>query len=259
VRTLFACAGCDRCPRKWAERNRRFLELVYMRFDESGEWPRAEALQRDLLHLRDDLDVFERAEQLPRSLGALSGDSRVFLTVTGLAHLDAARDFLDDFLRVLILAVGRYRDGDRNITPQVCERDLIDALSLPDCRASRVLKIMASGCRPFAEGTIDHSVTVTPDVRHFVSVRSVRDYVKVLRKLERRHQREAPRALGSVRAWLGRRQIAIWESIIIAVVTGLIVAAAAWGISRLMSSVDQPSSLLRTVHTSSHGDQSHTR
>jgi|HubBroStandDraft_4_1064222.scaffolds.fasta_scaffold95539_2 hypothetical protein len=231
-------SGRHRCSGKWARRNDRFLDLVYMRFEESGQWPRVDDLQRDLLRLRDDLDVFACAEQLPSALGGMSDDNRVFLTVSGLAYLDAARDFLNDFLAVIQLAVGRYRDGERGTTPRLCENDLLGQLSLGDRRANRVMKVLGAGCPLFTENELDHSFAITSDIRHFVSVRSVRDYVTILNRLERRRQRKAFRTRGGIRAWLARRQIAIWEWIVITVVAGLILAACISGIASLASSLN---------------------
>lgn len=223
-------------PCKLAQRNERFLDLIYMRFEESGDWPRADDLQRELLHWRDNLDVFERAERLPPALGGLTPDSRVFLTVAGLARLDAARQCLKDFLEVIRLAVSRYRDGDLGAAPKLRPEDLASDLSLSNRRVNRITKILASGCPIFQEDESDHSFAITSEIRHFVAVQSVRDYLRVLNRLERRRERTAPQSDHGIRAWLARRQIAIWEWIVITVAAGLIVAACVWGASQLTSS-----------------------
>jgi hypothetical protein len=250
---LFAGLSRCHCPGKWARRNNRFLDLVYMRFEESDQWPCANDLQRDLLHWRDNLDVFARAEQLPSALGGISSDNRVFLTVSGLAHLNAAHDFLNDFLAVIHLAVRRYRDGDRDATPQICENDLLCDLSLSERQAGRIMKLLASGCPLFIENELDHSYTITSDIRHFVSVRSVRDYVKGLNRLERQRRRKASLSERGLRAWLARRQAAIWELIVIAVVAGLIVAACVWGATSFASPLDQLHTVPANYTTNPHG------
>jgi hypothetical protein len=240
VTLLTANVSHRRCSRKWAHRNRRFLELVHMSFADTGTWPCAETLQRELLHLRDTLDVFERAKQLPPSLGGIGDDGRVYLTVTALAQLDAAHELLDDFLRAVQLAVSKYRDGDRETKPTLSERDLIDDLSISDRRASRVMWLMSGGHPPFEALNGGTCVAITSDARHFVTVRGIQSYLKTSRPLERRHHESAgTRAVGQIRKWLGRRQIAIWEWIVIAILAGLVVAAATWGISQLTPSSAQ--------------------
>jgi hypothetical protein len=238
-------------PCRLTRRNERFLDLIYMRFEQSGDWPRADDLQRELLHWRDSLDVFERVERLPPVLGGLTPDSRVFLTVAGLARLDDARQCLKDFLEVLRLAVSRYRDGDLGTTPKLRPEDLASDLSLSDRRVARITKIVAS-CPIFQEEASDHSFAITSEIRHFVAVQSVRDYLRVLNRLERQRERKAPVSDCGLRAWLVRRQIAIWEWIAIAVAAGLIVAVCIWGVSLLASSWEGHAHAHAHAHATSH-------
>lgn len=210
---------------RWARSHRRFLGLVHMRFEQSGDWPNAARLQREVTHVHDDLDVIGCAESLPRRLGSYLPDGRIALSVRALAHVDDADDLIGGFLRALRLAVRRYREDEGSPSPVLREADLANLVH-GDGGLSRLLALLAVERGVF--GPVDDeaiAVEITPDARHFVGVRTLRGYLAVLDRLARasgRRRRRNPLLWAST--WLRRRPKTIGEWIVIGLVSSMIAA-----------------------------------
>jgi hypothetical protein len=93
-------------------------------------------MQRRLLRTGERTNVTQAAYDLPREFGYREGaregehDERIVLSVFALRYVDSAAAILDDFMRVLRLAVDRYLSTDEPVT--VTRADLTETLGLSD-------------------------------------------------------------------------------------------------------------------------------
>lgn len=193
-----------------------------MRFEQSGDWPNAERLQRQVTRVHDDLDVIDCAESLPGRLGNYLPDGRISLSVRALAYVDDADELIGDFVRTLRLAVRRYRDEDASPSPVLRESDLASLVSDPG-RLRRLLALLIVERAIFAEvegGTA--AVRITPEARHFVGVRTLEDYLRVRERLARKSMTRRRRGVVTrLPRWFRRRQVSIGEWIVIGLVSSL--------------------------------------
>jgi hypothetical protein len=95
---------------RWAAANSDFLNEVWGRFASTGQWPNARILTRELVTVGQRIDVIAIARRMPPALGHLEEPGgAVRLTLRGLSFVDGAQQLLEDFVRVLQEAVGRYQ------------------------------------------------------------------------------------------------------------------------------------------------------
>src|SRR5437016_6409010 len=100
----------DEGSHRWALRNLPFLRTVFEAFEREADWPPMNVLQRRLIRAGERLNLSEAAYGLPRALGYRESppDERIVLLLFALRYVDEAASLLDDFMRVLRLAVERY-------------------------------------------------------------------------------------------------------------------------------------------------------
>jgi uncharacterized protein (TIGR02391 family) len=130
-------------PEEWASAQRHFLQVIFDRFNASGDWPEIPALQRELDRrdeealVPDDIDVAETARTMPREIGIRDyNPPRVWLKVRALAMLPAAKPLLDSFMKVIWLASRRYLAPDG--APKLRRADLTGELAFDEAMAHRV-------------------------------------------------------------------------------------------------------------------------
>jgi hypothetical protein len=94
----------------WAAANSEFLDEVWGCFASTGRWPNARILARELVTAGQRIDVIAIARRMPPALGHLEESSGVVrLTLRGLSYVEGAQRLLEDYVRLLQKAVGRYQ------------------------------------------------------------------------------------------------------------------------------------------------------
>src|SRR5436190_3508874 len=84
----------------WAQTRKRSLALVFKAFDETGEWPNVETLQRDLLRRGSGHDLVTKLAGMPPAIGIVQPGGEVSLSARGLRAVDEAGPLLDFFVAV---------------------------------------------------------------------------------------------------------------------------------------------------------------
>jgi hypothetical protein len=217
------------------------LDIVFLRFAESGQWPCADGLQRELVRRSNPLDVLGEAQELPGELGWIGPDQRIVLTPRALAHVSAARDLLDDYLCVVALAFSRYRDGQGAVCLTAAE--IAPSLKLSSARAARTVGLMKSAPDLFSASGPDDAdgvLSVSPQIRHFSSVKGLDDYLKIERRLSRKTRRDGANPLRQrVRRWFGKSTLTVLDKIAIGLLMILLAAIGTVGLNAMIA--DDPS------------------
>ncbi|MGN6187476.1 MAG: TIGR02391 family protein [Conexibacter sp.] len=99
----------------WTGEHGDVLEIVWEQYASDGAWPDPARLTRERFMQRPRRNYTAIAEQMPTPLGGLrlvgQGTERVVaLTPRALTHVAGARPLLDDFLRLIRLAVKRFAE-----------------------------------------------------------------------------------------------------------------------------------------------------
>jgi hypothetical protein len=168
----------------WAERHLEALRLVYQAFEEGGEWPQIESLQRGLIRQGSDRDLVAEFAEMPPTIGIAQHSGEVSLSIRGLSHLPESSPLLASFIAVIELAVERFRGTDEE--PKVTDGDL-PGLGMDARTAQRVSALIFRESWPFGsgsglpDGTWERSVTL--EIRHLVTVRTVAEYLRIQAEL----------------------------------------------------------------------------
>jgi len=83
----------------WGTEHARFLHLVFVEFDRSGEWPVLEELVRKVARAGEKIDLYHEVRGLPPSLGRLEGE-RVTLMVSRSQASRSRRGHSQEFPRL---------------------------------------------------------------------------------------------------------------------------------------------------------------
>jgi len=175
-------------PEEWAQAHRRFLRVIFDRFNANGDWPEIPALQRELDRLDeealvpDEIDVAETARTMPKELGIRDyNPPRVWLKVSALATLPDAKPLLDSFMKVIWLASRRYLAADG--APKIRRTDLTGELGFDDATARRV-SLLLDG-EPLVLGGGSGRMTdpewerdLAPSFRELRNAVTLKDYVE---------------------------------------------------------------------------------
>lgn len=161
----------------------RFLAAAVELFEETGEWPKVEWVQRELVRWRDTTNAKKEARRLPRRLGDLNGD-RVELGVRAIHQTEPGSSDLEAFQVALREAWISYRNRDRQRDPLLSVADLMNKTFLSEMESWRAMKLLA------AEGLIKKSTErvweIVPAIRHYRSIRTVEAYLRRKQRFERR-------------------------------------------------------------------------
>jgi hypothetical protein len=157
---------------EWALTHRAFLGAVFRAFDETADWPEAEALQRSMERAALDIDVGAAMSQMPTSLGHMAVQ-RIVLSLRGLSYVPKARPILDDYFALLKLAYERYvGDGDE---PQVGRRDLSN-LGVSEADVQKISRLIEADGWPFNGGGSENGDwfrRVGRDIRHLRGLENI--------------------------------------------------------------------------------------
>lgn len=185
-------AGASGAPRSDAghapDDQHRLIHIVAGTWVDTGRWPVARRLQRDLFRRGIDLDVEAAARGLDSRLGVLEqgGEGRVLLRVAGLALHPEASPYLNDFL-VLVQALYRKYVEDDSDEPSLSSDELAADAGFDDeklRRAHDLLEreyVLAAGGSAFADGR--WVARVSDRIRDLRDVRTVDDYQAVIDRL----------------------------------------------------------------------------
>ncbi len=161
----------------------RFLAAGVELFEETGEWPKVESVQRELVRWRDTTNAKKEARRLPRRLGDLDGD-RVVLGIRAIHRAEPGSSILEAFQIALREAWMNYRNRDRQRDPLLSVADLMNKSSLSETESWQAMKLLA------AEGLVRKSTErvweIVPTIRHYRSIRTVEGYLRRKRHFERR-------------------------------------------------------------------------
>lgn len=168
----------------WAEGHLDVLRLVFQAFEESGEWPEVEALQRELIRQGSDLDLVAEVAEMPPTIGVAQHSGEVSLSVRGLSHLPESSSLLAGFIAAIELAVERFRGTEEE--PKITDADL-RGLRMDARMVERVSALIFRESWPFGggsglpDGSWERSVTL--EIRHLVIVQSVAEYLRIQAEL----------------------------------------------------------------------------
>lgn len=186
------------------QKERRLLAEIYRHFEDSGEWPSAARLQRDIDRRRERLDVAKTSQSLTSELrGGFRRNGELHITLDGLSRLHAARPDLKAYVNLVRMAVAAYLTSD---APRITSKVVAEELGLTPLAVKRLLRILEFE-PPFAGGTASPDGTawereVSPEVRHFRKVTSIAGYLRIKRRLEASPRPEVDDP-GEISRWAG--------------------------------------------------------
>jgi hypothetical protein len=228
-------------PATWAEDHRWLLEAAFAAFDRTGEWPLIAEVQGYLASAGEPdraIAVAQLVINIPPDLGARHSES-IKLTVRALAHVPAAARLLDLFVRVMREAVALY-PGEGPGLPELRGLKIKDQFQLDELTYRKVSTLVCDEGWFFNGGGGDGDGSWHRAIRaEILQLRDVTDVEGYLDALARYRfgaseipvDREARRSGGLLRLpmrWLGRRDPSVLDLIVVAVVSGLIVALVVW-------------------------------
>jgi excisionase family DNA binding protein len=158
------------------------LELTYERFAQTGEWPKASAVQRDLVKHHDEFDFIAALEALPPELGWRTRDmeDRAQLALRGIARCAQSAADVNAFIALVRVCYERYVGEDDDLTVRSVE--LRDALGLSELALTKLYKVVqieswfCNGLSGYADGT--WSVSINSDrIRYFGHIETFADYL----------------------------------------------------------------------------------
>jgi predicted nucleotide-binding protein len=163
----------------------RYMQLSFDHFHQDGTWPNIERLQKRLLRDGDPIDLYSIGARIPSELGTdpTRVENRCYLTVPAIALCKGSEEEIADFLMVLKLAVERYlaeESDDAETRPAITSIELAQSMGLSELRLRRVHEM--TEWAPFLAGggqTTDGAWQryVQPATRHFIKVKTIKDYV----------------------------------------------------------------------------------
>lgn len=162
----------------WAQTHKTSLALVFRAFNEAGEWPDVETLQRDLLRRGSDQDLVTELAGMPPAIGIVQPDGEVSLSARGLRAVDEAGPVLDCFVAIIALAGERYQGPDEK--PKITNEDLLK-MGMDSRLSKRVSALIFRESWPFGSGsgTADGSWErdITLEIRHLINAETIDDYL----------------------------------------------------------------------------------
>ena len=155
----------------------RYMQLSFDAFHSSAEWPDIERLQRQLVRQNDSLDLYAIGARIPIELGNNPArmDNRCFLNAAGIALCTGSEEEIDDFLRVLELAVQKYltADDNQNTLSEITSTELAETFGMTALQLGRIYRMIEwetfiAGGAAKEDGSWHRQVSNL--TRHFVKV-----------------------------------------------------------------------------------------
>jgi excisionase family DNA binding protein len=160
----------------------RCLELTYRRFAETGDWPKASVVQRELVKADDAFDFIAALEALPPELGWRTRDmeGRAQLSLRGIARCEQSAADVNAFIALVAACYEHYVGDDEDL--MVSSVELRDALGLDELALAKLYKVVQieglfwNGLNGYPDGS--WSVNINPDrIRHFAHIETFADYL----------------------------------------------------------------------------------
>lgn len=226
-------------PDAWAVEHRWLLEAAFAAFNRRAEWPLIEDVQRDLA---DEPERAIAAAQLvidmPSALGARFSQT-VQLTVRALAHVPDAAPLLNLLVRVMREAVSRY-PGDGIEQPVIRGSEIKERFELDEATYRKVSALVFSegwffnGGGGDAEG--DWYRFVRAEILQLRDVKDIGSYLDAVARYrfgppEVEIPHEPARRTSLLKRpgrWLAKRDITVFDLLLITVVGGIIVGISIW-------------------------------
>lgn len=216
-------------------RHARLIDATVKLFAKKGKWPQVREVQRALARAGDyKTDVQREVERLSPALGRLDPSGRIVLTVRGICRAKpVGHGLLEGFGRTVGLAATRYLDDDPNVEATLSHRDLTDELSLKPTQAKRLMALLAEEGIVARSSDSDHAA-ILPQVLDFVSVHSLRGYLKAKRKVDRERRLDRlRRSPATLIDWFRSDGTSIWAKIAVGTLStaagGILLAGMAHG------------------------------
>jgi hypothetical protein len=156
--------------------------LAFEAWDESGEWPVARTVQRRIERDGGGLDVEVSGRRLDARMGFLEQTTggRVILRVVGLSDIAGAEICVSDFIKSIQLAYRLYAE-DPAEPPVLSDQTLQVELGLDPERSWRMYTLLDGESFLLEGGNSSPEQKtfrrdISPNIRHFRSVRSIADY-----------------------------------------------------------------------------------
>lgn len=167
---------------RWIDQHRAVLREIGEHWARTGEWKTVDQLGRAALRRDEEDDVFAALRDLPPALGRVEHpQDMVRLRVRGLAVTPSTQSLLDEFIRVLRLAVHKLKSDDEH--PKISRVDLTESLHLGAGTAQRVGQIVLENDWMFGGGLGDANGDwerlVNEHTRAVATVKSVDDYLQL--------------------------------------------------------------------------------
>jgi hypothetical protein len=120
----------------------RLLQVIFEHFRGSAEWPIVDELRHELDQTDDDLDVLKIGQELDPDLGTVKVGfgGQASLTLRGVARCAGSEEVLDDVLRSVLLAYGRFRRN--GLKARIAGEDLERELGLDPLRLRRTHELV---------------------------------------------------------------------------------------------------------------------
>lgn len=139
--------------RDWVSRNRYFLDAVWRRFWESGNWPDPVDVLRELRAADPNRRVNAALAEMPAALGRREhAPSQLILSIFGIACCSEAQVLLRQYLDVSRLALRRFDSPE--LPNRLTRADVVAELHLDETVADRLalISFLASQRRIAVEG-----------------------------------------------------------------------------------------------------------
>lgn len=166
----------------WAASHDRFLDVIAGRFVATGTWPTRLEIARDLARMEPPIAVGGLLADMPRSIGWQGSEGRITLTLFALQHAEAATPIIEGFMKLLRIAVGRFRTPDGLPVPPLNLYD-IEALDLPPGQAHALSEVVLREA-PFIGSGVGGPVgfwerEITDAVMRYYAVQTIQEYLAI--------------------------------------------------------------------------------
>lgn len=226
-------------PEGWAVEHRWLLEAAFAAFDRTADWPLIEDVQRDLADEPERaVAVAQLVIDIPPPLGARFSQ-RVELTVRALASVPSAGSLLNLLVCVMQEAMSHY-PGEGPEQPVIRGSEIKERFELDEATYRKVSALVFSegwffnGGGGDADG--DWYRVVRAEILHLRGVTDIRSYLDAVARyrfgppeVETPHEPTRPTSpLKRPGRWLVKRDVTVFDLLLITVVGGIIVGIAIW-------------------------------
>lgn len=230
-------------PAAWAAEHRWLLEAAFAAFNRTAEWPRVEDVQRDVADEPERaIAVAQLVIDMPSALGARFSQT-IELTTRALAHIPTAAPLLNLLVRVMQEAVSRY-PGVGTEQPVIRGSEIKDKFELDEATYRKVSALVFSEGWFFngggGDGEGDWYRFVRAEILQLRGVTDIRSYLDTVARYrfgppEIEIPPEPVRPTSLLKRpgrWLAKREVTVFDLLLITIVGGIIAGIAIWLLTR---------------------------